>query len=54
MRLPAIAIAFCAAAAPAAADPAVAAVDIVDGWREPDGTRVAAVDIRLAPGWHTG
>jgi DsbC/DsbD-like thiol-disulfide interchange protein len=57
MRLPAIAIALGALAAPAAADPtaaaAVAGVGIVEGWREPDGSRVAAVEIRLAPGWHT-
>jgi DsbC/DsbD-like thiol-disulfide interchange protein len=62
MRLLAIAIALSAAAAPAAADPAAAdpaaaegvtGVGIVEGWREPDGSRVAAVEIRLAPGWHT-
>jgi DsbC/DsbD-like thiol-disulfide interchange protein len=57
MRLPAIAIVLSAAAAPAAADPAAAdavtGVGIVEGWREPDGSRVAAVEIRLAPGWHT-
>jgi DsbC/DsbD-like thiol-disulfide interchange protein len=32
---------------------AVASVDLLDGWREPDGSRVAALEIALAPGWHT-
>jgi len=32
---------------------AVASVDLLDGWREPDGSRVAALEIVLAPGWHT-
>ena len=30
-----------------------AAVGTLDGWRQPDGSRLAAVEIRLAPGWHT-
>lgn len=56
---------FCAAAAlplPAVADAlvrpqgvaeAVTSVGILDGWRAADGSRLAAVEIRLAPGWHT-
>lgn len=40
------------AADPVAPQP-VAGVGIVAGWREADGTHVAAIDIRLAPGWHT-
>ena len=32
---------------------AVASVDLLAGWREPDGSRVAALEIVLAPGWHT-
>ncbi len=30
-----------------------AKVAILDGWRQPDGSRLAAIEIRLAPGWHT-
>ena len=44
------------AASPAVAQSAVTAVtgvDLLSGWRQADGTRVAALDIRLAPGWHT-
>jgi DsbC/DsbD-like thiol-disulfide interchange protein len=26
---------------------------LVPGWRTPEGARVAAIEIRLAPGWHT-
>lgn len=26
---------------------------LVAGWRAPDGARVAAIEIRMAPGWHT-
>jgi len=36
-----------------AAETAVEHVALIDGWREPDGSRVAAIEIRLAPGWHT-
>jgi DsbC/DsbD-like thiol-disulfide interchange protein len=28
-------------------------VELLDGWSRPDGSRLAAVQIRLAPGWHT-
>ena len=28
-------------------------VSLLDGWRQADGSRMAAVEIRLAPGWHT-
>jgi DsbC/DsbD-like thiol-disulfide interchange protein len=41
---------------PAAAQPAseaVTGVALIDGWRQPDGSRLAAIEIRLAPGWHT-
>jgi DsbC/DsbD-like thiol-disulfide interchange protein len=46
------------AAAPAAAETLAAMsaapeVALIDGWRQDDGSRVAAVEIRLAPGWHT-
>ena len=46
------------AAAPAFADPPSAAADaatvaLIDGWREADGSRVAAIEITLAPGSHT-
>lgn len=30
-----------------------ASVTLIDGWRQEDGTRIAAVEIELAPGWHT-
>ena len=45
-------------AVPAAADPldasdAAAEVALLDGWRQSDGTRIAGVEISLAPGWHT-
>lgn len=45
-----------AGAAPAArADLAdgVARVSLIDGWRTPEGGVVAAIAIKLAPGWHT-
>lgn len=53
-----IASLFAAAAGPAAAEPApapppAAEVALLAGWREPGGEHVAAVEIRLAPGWHT-
>ncbi len=57
MRLPAFAFALCSAALPAAADPLVGGVRsdvaLIDGWRQADGSRMAAVEFRLAPGWHT-
>lgn len=31
----------------------VVAVDVLPGWREPDGTHMAGIRIRLAPGWKT-
>jgi DsbC/DsbD-like thiol-disulfide interchange protein len=48
-------------AAPAAAQPVALAtapsaspgVSLIEGWRQPDGNRVAAIAIRLDPGWHT-
>ena len=61
MRL-SVALLFCLAclAAPLRADPpAVAAagalptVSLIDGWRQPDGGRVAGIVITLEPGWHT-
>jgi DsbC/DsbD-like thiol-disulfide interchange protein len=47
-----------AAAVPAAAQgfrpmQGVTAVTLIEGWRRDDGSHVAAVEIRLAPGWHT-
>jgi DsbC/DsbD-like thiol-disulfide interchange protein len=30
-----------------------AEVSLIDGWQQPDGSRVAAVEIRLDPAWHT-
>jgi DsbC/DsbD-like thiol-disulfide interchange protein len=54
--LSALAIAI-SAALPAAAEPpaslAAPAVALLDGWRQADGSRIAAIEIRLAPGWHT-
>jgi DsbC/DsbD-like thiol-disulfide interchange protein len=48
---------LCLAAAPAAAQTrardAVTGVALLDGWQRPDGSRLAAIEIRLAPGWHT-
>jgi len=32
---------------------AVEGVSLLDGWRQPDGSRVAGIEIRLGPGWHT-
>ena len=57
--LPALLLLLAAAASPAAADPLSAAADaasevrLIPGWRQADGSRLAAVEIRLAPGWHT-
>ena len=57
MRLTASALVLALLAAlPAAAQiapRAVVSVDLLDGWREPDGSRLAALEIVLAPGWHT-
>lgn len=40
--------------APASADATgLVSVDVVDGWTEPDGTRVAGIRIRVAEGWKT-
>jgi DsbC/DsbD-like thiol-disulfide interchange protein len=53
-------LAVCAAAAlPVAANAQAtaaggqASVAILGGWRQPDGSRLAAIEIRLNPGWHT-
>ena len=65
--LPAFALGLCAALAAAAplAAPATAqslagagaegleSVALLKGWRQPNGTHVAALEIRLRPGWHT-
>lgn len=56
-----LALAFGAHAGSVAADPAYAGapagsgtqVRLIPGWRLSDGTRLAAIEIRLAPGWHT-
>jgi DsbC/DsbD-like thiol-disulfide interchange protein len=40
-------------AAPAAPRAETAAVTLLPGWRQPDGSRMAALEIRLEPGWHT-
>lgn len=47
-----------ASAVPAVAGPPVLSgaapeVALIDGWSQPDGSRIAGVEIRLAPGWHT-
>lgn len=46
-------LAASAAAEPRLAPPQEAEVALLSGWREPGGEHVAAIDIRLAPGWHT-
>jgi DsbC/DsbD-like thiol-disulfide interchange protein len=60
LRPASLAAALCLAlAAPAAAEaPRAAAegrarVQLLPGWRQPDGSRLAALAIELAPGWHT-
>lgn len=35
------------------ATPGVESIRLLSGWTRPDGARLAAVQIRLAPGWHT-
>lgn len=37
----------------AEAPEAMADVALIDGWRQADGSRLAAIEIRLTPGWHT-
>ncbi len=41
------------AAAAGASMPGVEGVALIPGWRRADGARVAAIELRLAPGWHT-
>lgn len=36
-----------------AAGPGVEGVRLVEGWQQRDGSRMAAIEIRLKPGWHT-
>jgi DsbC/DsbD-like thiol-disulfide interchange protein len=49
----ALALALPAVSSAQVAPSPVASVDLLEGWREPDGSRVAAIEIVLAPGWHT-
>jgi len=51
----AAALSYPAAPAPAQSGPGspVLNVEIVPGWTERDGTRIAALRIQLQPGWHT-
>jgi DsbC/DsbD-like thiol-disulfide interchange protein len=53
--LPLALAAACAQALPAAAQDLsdIAQVDILPGWRMADGDHMAALRIRLKPGWHT-
>lgn len=44
---------FGARSAVAQGVPGVAQVSLIPGWRQSDGTHIAAVSVRLAPGWHT-
>lgn len=46
-------LAALAAPLPAAAQGGPAHTTIIPGWRGDDGAHVAAIDIRLSPGWHT-
>lgn len=41
------------AAQPAPLPAAVTGIGLIEGWRRADGAHVAAIAIRLAPGWHT-
>lgn len=38
---------------PPATGPGVEGVRLVEGWQQRDGSRMAAIEIRLRPGWHT-
>lgn len=38
---------------PAAGRPGVEDVRLLEGWQQRDGSRMAAIEIRLKPGWHT-
>jgi len=49
----ALSLAIVPPAAAQVAAGAVTSIDFLHGWREPDGSRVAALEIVLAPGWHT-
>jgi DsbC/DsbD-like thiol-disulfide interchange protein len=56
-RLALAAALLAALAGPAAAEgplpPGVTKLAIIPGWRDADGLHHAAIEIRLAPGWHT-
>jgi DsbC/DsbD-like thiol-disulfide interchange protein len=41
------------AAQPAGVTGGAARVSLLDGWQQPDGSRIAGVEISLEPGWHT-
>ncbi len=47
------AVPVAAAAGPSPVGDTVARAALIEGWRQPDGSRVAAIEIRLDPGWHT-
>ncbi len=56
MKTTCIALLFTALATAAAAQEVpdnVVSADLLPGWRDPDGTRTAALHLILAPGWHT-
>lgn len=58
MRRLLAALCLCLAALPARAEPealpdGVGRVALIEGWRQPDGTHVAAIEISLDPGWRT-
>ncbi len=40
-------------AEPAPLPPAVVGLELISGWQTADGAHVAAIEMRLAPGWHT-
>jgi DsbC/DsbD-like thiol-disulfide interchange protein len=56
MKSACIALLFAALAGTAAAQEVpdnVIRADLLPGWQNPDGTRTAALQLSLAPGWHT-
>lgn len=53
IRATALALLLATPALAQQSDGGAAQVTLLSGWQRPDGARMAAIEMRLAPGWHT-